>query len=293
MKQIYVVSDIHGYYDELMDALRKRGFDIKNPEHHLLICGDAFDRGPGNILVFNLIKTLLQSNRLIYIRGNHEDLLLDLWKEIRTNKVIAHTHHFHNKTTNTICDFVKNPVISYKFNFMYYGTMDIFFDNNEIKEINEALSPLIDIIENYTIDYYEIGDYIFTHGWLPCISIKSYGVEKYTGLVPEWRQLPRNSEEWSHARWINGGAAWKAHCFEEDKTIVCGHWHCSWGHSHLHYACKEWPQKNHKDFDVAFEPFYENGITMIDGCTAYSGKVNVLVFEQNQNENIKLLNEEV
>ena len=60
---------------------------------------------------------------------------------------------------------------------------------------------------------------------------------------------------------------------EKDKTIVCGHWHCSWGHCRLEGKCSEFG----KDSD--FSPFYADGIIAIDGCTAYSGRVNCIVLE--------------
>ena len=60
---------------------------------------------------------------------------------------------------------------------------------------------------------------------------------------------------------------------EKEKTIVCGHWHSSWGHCRLEGKCSEFG----KDSD--FSPFYAEGIIAIDGCTAYSGRVNCIVLE--------------
>lgn len=41
----FCVSDIHGYYDQLIDALESAGFEPDNPNHLLIACGDHFDRG--------------------------------------------------------------------------------------------------------------------------------------------------------------------------------------------------------------------------------------------------------
>ena len=60
----------------------------------------------------------------------------------------------------------------------------------------------------------------------------------------------------------------------EGKTIICGHYHTSWGHAYLHDDGFEWGK------DVAkFEPFIDDGIIAIDACTAYTGKVNCIVIE--------------
>lgn len=68
-------------------------------------------------------------------------------------------------------------------------------------------------------------------------------------------------------------------CRVDGKTIVCGHWHCSWGWSHIKQDRKEFPQKNQVDWKKSFEPFIDDGIIAIDACTAYSGLCNVIVIE--------------
>ena len=40
----FVISDIHIFYTEMMTSLISNGFDIKNPDYKVIICGDAFDR---------------------------------------------------------------------------------------------------------------------------------------------------------------------------------------------------------------------------------------------------------
>lgn len=60
----------------------------------------------------------------------------------------------------------------------------------------------------------------------------------------------------------------------KDKTIVSGHWHCSWGHATFDEdSPSEWGS------DAVFTPYYSKGIIAIDACTAYSGFVNCLVLE--------------
>ena len=59
----------------------------------------------------------------------------------------------------------------------------------------------------------------------------------------------------------------------EHKTIVCGHWHTSYGHSKYEHKGTEFGE------DADFSPYYGPGIIAIDACTAFSGKVNCLVIE--------------
>ena len=41
----FIVSDIHSFYVELKSALDKAGFNKRNKDHTLIVCGDIFDRG--------------------------------------------------------------------------------------------------------------------------------------------------------------------------------------------------------------------------------------------------------
>ena len=59
----------------------------------------------------------------------------------------------------------------------------------------------------------------------------------------------------------------------EEKTVVCGHWHTSYGHSKLEKKGSEF------GFDADFSPYYGTRIIALDGCTAFSEIVNVLVLE--------------
>ena len=46
MKKLFVVSDVHSFYTQLIKVLNEKGFDKNNPEHWFVSCGDLLDRGP-------------------------------------------------------------------------------------------------------------------------------------------------------------------------------------------------------------------------------------------------------
>ena len=75
----------------------------------------------------------------------------------------------------------------------------------------------------------------------------------------------------------------------KNKTIVCGHWHTSYGHSNIAKEGSEWGP------DACFDTFFcynketNSNIVALDACTAYTHKVNVEVF----NNEGKLVTEEV
>lgn len=273
MYKYFAVSDIHSYYDELIAALTNAKFNFNNPQHKLIICGDAFDRGDQTIELFNFMKQLQSENRLIYILGNHEDLLFDCIKELSTYGR-AGNHHYHNQTIKTLSHFIDED------DFWMYST---YIPTSVIDKIVANTKELRDFISKNGVNYFELGNRIFTHSWLPIYN------DLYKGDIiwPEWNKEPIQEEiltfnkMWKDARWGNPYLQWKNKLYPEGKTIVFGHFHTSYGHSHIDMKTKEWPQKNRKDWLDAFSPWIKENAIGLDACCAYSGKINCVVFDKN------------
>ena len=247
--KIFAVSDIHSFYNEFIEALNKTGFEKNNPDHLLVCCGDYLDRGPKP---WDVIDYLSHLNNVVLIKGNHEDLMEEM-----LNRGSAYSHDIHNGTYKTFCQlllYVENKVTQKRFSKHISPEMKCVYEL--------ILKPFYDKMVNY----FETKNYIFCHGYIP--------VQK------NWQ-----SGNWEDARWENGIEQHhflnKINARITDKTIVCGHYHCSYGWSHIAQKYKEFPQKTHKDFEKAFQPYKEDGLIAIDACTAYSGKVNVVVLEDN------------
>lgn len=244
----FVFGDVHSFFTILKEALNNKGFEIDNPNHLIILLGDAFDRGEESIEMYSFLKEMASQKRLVYIRGNHEDLLFDCVKELEETGGCASPHHYTNGTTKTVSQFLNK--------------------NINIKEV-------LEFIENNSIDYYELKDYIFVHGWVPYFLEDGYDNTQQEGefscvLRPRvW--LEATKEEWERARWKNGLQEWSKMPLD-GKTIVCGHWHTSWGWYNLrHIGSGEFEE------DSCFEPFEDNGIIALDSCVAWTHKVNVLV----------------
>lgn len=256
----FVVSDCHSFYTELMTSLNNAGFEVKNPEHKLVICGDLFDRGNETRQIFDFVNKL-PKEQLIYIRGNHEDLLMDCLKEIYDGYNPSR-HHYHNKTVKTIFDFCGIT------NFDFWERRD-----ETIEAIKKNITPLVDFINERCIDYFETNNHIFVHGWIPCETQKNmpsyYRQHRTYKYDANWREA--NVSDWKTARWINGidcAKAWNV--IEPNKTIICGHWHCSYGH---------YMYGDEKSEDN-YTPFYSDGVIAIDACTALSGIVNCVIIDE-------------
>ena len=70
----YVFSDLHGRKDLWLKANK----EVFGPNDTIYFLGDAADRGPDG---WEMIKTLLDDERVIYLMGNHEDMLIKTIEE--------------------------------------------------------------------------------------------------------------------------------------------------------------------------------------------------------------------
>jgi predicted phosphodiesterase len=73
---VYAVSDLHGELDLLLKIK-----EFLNPEDTVYCLGDCGDRGPWP---WEVIKMVYEDPQFIYLKGNHEDMLIDSMKEFIT-----------------------------------------------------------------------------------------------------------------------------------------------------------------------------------------------------------------
>lgn len=255
----FVTSDIHGAYDQLVKALDEKGFDRENPQHKLIVCGDIFDRFPQPKETLTFLKKL--GDRFVFVRGNHEYLLEKCVHDLCKGFTPA-DHHFTNGTMDTISQLTGiklEDICSLKIGIL--------------REIWANMQPTLAWIREKSVNYYELGDYIFVHGWFPPALLEKR---------EEW-DLDENQFLWEDATWLNGMREWQWGCNLEGKTVVCGHWHCSWGWSHIRQERKEFPNRGGDPklqlWKKCFEPFIDKGIVALDSCVAYTGFLNCIVID--------------
>lgn len=71
-----LIGDVHGCLGELKALMEK--IELSTAEDTVILMGDLFDRGPDSFGVFRTVRELKEKmkDRLIILRGNHEDMLL-------------------------------------------------------------------------------------------------------------------------------------------------------------------------------------------------------------------------
>jgi len=237
--KIFAVSDIHGHYTELKDALIKAGFDSTNADHMLVCCGDCFDRGNENRAILEYLSTL---PRKILIKGNHEDIL----ERVIDRRYLSDTD-IHNGTDATIEEFFGKESID------RHGRIDL-------SEGSEQVALLKDFIGSM-YDFFETENHIFTHAWLPIIEKDGKAI-----LHPDKEHTPNFL--WQEARFTEWFTAYRLGLTVEGKTIVCGH-----RASYNAYRIDE--NRDPDDYTMYRAP----GIVALDSATIRTKNINVYITE--------------
>ncbi|MBR5474555.1 MAG: metallophosphoesterase [Lachnospiraceae bacterium] len=239
-KTLFVVSDIHGHFSLLKDALDQAGFDPHNRNHLLICCGDYFNRGTENTKVLEYFETLPHK---VLIRGNQDDVLLEIFEtgEFRD-------YYYQNGIIETIHEWFGQDVLD-----TTGQQIDLSQHRTMVNRVKAFLEP--------TRSYFETKHFVFTHSWLP-----SNIDENFIQIRPNWRDADFSS--WHLARLTKWISVYHKGNRLPDKTIVCGHVPTFFGSRiGLH----------RKANDASI--FYGNGFIALDAGTFDTKQVNVLKIE--------------
>lgn len=256
----YVVADVHGHFTALEQALRENGFFDDTEPHKLIVCGDLFDRGREAIELQSFAVKLALNDELIYVRGNHEDLMEELVDtlDMYGGSDIGYSHHMSNGTLSTLRQLTGTKL----------SQLDYEPERVRMKMMN---TPYYRRLLPMTVNCFETEHYVFVHGYIPCREIKVSESERFYTPLPDWRSA--SGLDWITSRWMNGMDAHHCGVRAEGKTVVCGHVTASYGHSYYEGKGSLY------DADADFSPYRADGIIAIDTCTYTSKKVNCLVIE--------------
>lgn len=247
-KKLFCFGDCHGFYNELKKSLEDSGFEPTNENHWLIGCGDYLDRGRQPKEIIEYLSSL---ERCILVRGNHEDLLIEL-----LNRRSDYTYDWNNGTAQTILDLA-----DYK-DRLFIACL----------QVEKTIKDFVDKM----VDYFETENYIFVHSSVPFIQKdnlpKYYICSRNFEYDSNWRNAEK--DRWESARWGNPFDLYNKGILPKEKTIVFGHWSTS-------YMWAKDEGRSQYGKDSKHDAYFGKGFIGLDGTTVLSKKVPIVVLEDN------------
>lgn len=149
MKKAFVVSDIHGCYDQFFNVL-----DNWDKEMQLVILGDLIDRGDKSLEVVQYVMELKNTygDKVVCLKGNHEDMFLSfLDSPFEYGELF-----FANGGARTAFSFVDDEYLMFKSyeerarqikekkkEVEFLRNLDLYFEFGEVLFVHAGINPLL------------------------------------------------------------------------------------------------------------------------------------------------------
>ena len=248
MRYVFI-SDVHGCYDKMIEALTRENFDMEKDT--LVSIGDPFDRGSQSKEVLEFIMSC--PHRII-ILGNHD------W---RLRQLIRKPSLFNQYDISNGVPATYKSLLGYS--------------QKEAVMAWEALSDLsgYELLWQYfdeAVLYAEFEDFIAVHGWIPFKEETGTCYKPYEG---DWRKASRT--DWWDAVWAHTELCMLNEIYPEKRLLV-GHWH-AWR------LAQKFGGEQREELGTVYgwincDSWWNERIIAIDGCVNYphGGKVNVMTY---------------
>lgn len=137
-EHVYIIGDVHGEYDRLVELLDK----VNITSNDLVVfLGDYIDRGKDSLKTLLLVLKMAEKPNVVALRGNHEDMMLKYFQHYGVNCLAEE-------------NYVDNDWLSAN------GGMNTFLDLVYLYRNGIDVESILNAVENLPI-VFNLGDDIF------------------------------------------------------------------------------------------------------------------------------------
>lgn len=149
MERLFVISDIHGCLDHFKHLLKK--INYRSQVDYLILLGDYIDRGPKSKETLEMILHMVNNEKVIALRGNHDQRFIDLMetKDPKTYKEFlkyggiqtlqSYYPNFKNESINDIVDYINKE---YKSHIEFLKNTPFYYENQHFVFVHAGLNPM-------------------------------------------------------------------------------------------------------------------------------------------------------
>lgn len=267
----FIFGDVHGEYNALIRSLEEAGYERGNAKHKLVSLGDNFDRGPDSRKIYNF----LIQNHAICVKGNH-DVMFQEYLEKGMDGEFVLFNILHNGLGETIKSFsglqdnqfsvdtlqmARHNIQNRESLLHWIKEMPLFYETDTFIFVHAGINPNLSNWKD-TDEHYALWDIEDSHK--PCVNVNNKVI--IFGHHHAFRVRNNGLEAGMGDPDLNSVELGTNSCDEN-------------GNRHLYrLACYGNTDEN--------RPYVSGNKIAIDGCTNLTKKVNVVVVEDYEKEEV-------
>ena len=173
----YVISDIHGQFDALMQMMEKIDFNFND---ELYILGDVIDRGSKSI---ECIKWIMSQDNVLTLLGNHELILFDtythnapaFYKSLTQLREIM-SESEQKAVMKWIEDMPECKLVTVNGKRFYLNHTQIASSDYFKEELSDRMFPEYSKYSDY--NNFVVKDFICIHGHIPTMEMRRWNKQE-------------------------------------------------------------------------------------------------------------------
>ena len=164
--KLYALSDIHGRTFSLQQFI-DLGFDLDNPQHHIVFLGDYFDRYDDNYGVYLELKRIqkLLQDRCHLIVGNHDGYMIEFDSQTIGYLLLSKTY---SNEEGGYVTWVEEVYINDKYQGKGYGEITMKDIYQQFKDETKVFRLEVSPENKAIIDFYK------RHGYEERVYLQMY-----------------------------------------------------------------------------------------------------------------------
>ena len=144
MENIIAIGDIHGQYESLVRLLQK--INVSDVSEFVFL-GDYIDRGPDSKNVIDFLIDFSKSNKCIFLKGNHEELLLN-----SVNNPTSYNIWLNNGGVQTIKSYGGVNAIK-KNHWYFFERLSLYYEKQNYLFVHAGINPEILLSQQTSNDF--------------------------------------------------------------------------------------------------------------------------------------------
>jgi len=147
MNQFDIIGDVHGHATELRQLLSKLGYQqtqsgYQHPKRTALFVGDFIDRGPAQLEVLDIVRTMIENRAARAVMGNHEFNAIGWFSRNDNGEPLREHTEKNRKQHAAFLNEVGENSAQHKEWISWFKTLPLWLELPELQIIHACWNPL-------------------------------------------------------------------------------------------------------------------------------------------------------